>query len=105
MEWKEIQKVSLFLKRKYEQSDLVVNRKTWSRADLVRGFIADIGSLSKLTMAADGLRQIPDFENKLGHEFADCLWSLAVLAHEYGIDVEKEFFKLQELLLNRLSTK
>ena len=45
-------------------------------------------------MAADGLRNIPSHREKLGHEMADCLWSLLVLAKEYEIDLENEFMQL-----------
>jgi NTP pyrophosphatase (non-canonical NTP hydrolase) len=66
------------------------------------GFVGDVGSLAKLTMAADGSRNISKFEEKLGHEMADCLWSLLVLAKEYEVDLEKELLQLTEELEKKL---
>ena len=85
---------ALELRKLFMAQELRSHGKVWSRADLMRGFIADVGALSKLSMAADGLRSIDNFQEKLGHEFADCLWSLIVLAEEYSVDLESEFDRL-----------
>jgi NTP pyrophosphatase (non-canonical NTP hydrolase) len=42
----------------------------------------------------------------VGHELADCLWSVLVLARLYGVDLEGEFQHmtddLQQVLTSRL---
>lgn len=66
-------------------------RRPWSRAEVMQGFVVDVGALMKLTMAREGLRAVPDLEAKLEHELADCLWSVLVLARLHGVDLERAF--------------
>jgi NTP pyrophosphatase (non-canonical NTP hydrolase) len=47
-------------------------------------------------MAVDGRREIPDARDRLGHELADCLWSVLVLADRYGIDLVAEFARMTD---------
>lgn len=49
--------------------------------------------LAKLIPADAGVRHIDDCKAKLGHELSDCLWSIIVLAHKYGIDLQAEFVR------------
>lgn len=65
--------------------------RAWSREEIVQGFVVDVGELMQLTMAKRGLRKMDDVDRKLGHELADCLWSVLVLAKLHGVDLEKEF--------------
>lgn len=72
------------------------------------GFMGDIGDLMKLIQAKNGVRAIPDVDDKLAHELADCLWSICVLADLYKIDLEQAFVKTmdeieQHLLVNKRS--
>lgn len=55
------------------------------------GFTGDVGDLAKLVMAQEGAREIPGGRAALGHELADCLWSVLVLASVYDIDLASEF--------------
>jgi NTP pyrophosphatase (non-canonical NTP hydrolase) len=97
-----IKEIALAVRRQFSEMENKTYGKTWTRADLLRGFVADVGALAKLTMAADGLREIPNYQEKLGHELADCLWSIIVLADEYNIDLENEFESLISSLSNKL---
>ncbi|WP_406045463.1 hypothetical protein OG799_13905 [Micromonospora sp. NBC_00898] len=56
--------------------------------------MGDVGDLAKLVMAVDGRREIADARERLGHELADCLWSVLVLADRYGVDLVAEFDKM-----------
>lgn len=67
--------------------------RSWTREELALGFVGDVGDLAKLLLAEAEVREIPDAKEKLGHELADCLWSIIVLADEYGIDLEEAFLK------------
>ncbi len=96
---------ALQLKNIFDESALRRGEKPWSRGELVRGFVGDVGALSKLSMAADGLRSLPGHREKLGHELADCLWSVLVLADEYGVDLENEFDRLINKLSNELEAE
>ena len=61
--------------------------------------------LMKLIQARNGIRAIPDATHKLGHELADCLWSVLVLAQTYGIDLEAVFLSTMDELAQHIATK
>lgn len=68
--------------------------RTWTREEIMQGFVVDVGDLMKLVMAKAGARRVDgDVDAKLAHELSDCLWSVLVLAKMYGFDLEKEFLK------------
>jgi NTP pyrophosphatase (non-canonical NTP hydrolase) len=75
----------------YDSHNIAAGRGAWSTGDLALGFVGDVGDLAKLVMAVDGRREIPDARERLGHELADCLWSVLVLADRYGVDLPAEF--------------
>lgn len=75
----------------YDRSNAAAGRGAWSTGDLALGFVGDVGDLAKLVMAVDGRREIADARVRLGHELADCLWSVLVLAERYGVDLVAEF--------------
>ncbi len=53
----------------------------------------DIGDLAKLVQAKEGVRHVEDLDSAIGHELADCLWSIIVLADKYNVDLEASFIK------------
>ena len=65
--------------------------RSWTREELMQGFVGDVGDLMKLVMAKAGARPVADVDRKLAHELSDCLWSVLVLARAYDVDLEKEF--------------
>jgi len=72
--------------------------RTWTREEIMQGFVVDVGDLMKLVMAKNGARLVDDVDRKLAHELSDCLWSVLVLAKLYDIDLEKEFLKTMDEL-------
>jgi NTP pyrophosphatase (non-canonical NTP hydrolase) len=80
----------------YDRYHLAAGRERWDTGDLALGFVGDVGDLAKLVMAMDGRREIPDARARLGHELADCLWSVLVLADRYGVDLVAEFRTMTE---------
>ncbi len=72
--------------------------RTWTREEIMQGFVVDVGDLMKLVMAKAGVRQVDNVDVKLAHELSDCLWSVLVLAKLYGVDLEKEFLKTMDEL-------
>ncbi|MFI7209936.1 nucleotide pyrophosphohydrolase [Micromonospora maritima] len=78
----------------YDRHNLAAGRGPWSTGDLALGFVGDVGDLAKLVMAVDGRREIADARERLGHELADCLWSVLVLADRYGVDLAAEFARM-----------
>ena len=65
--------------------------RTWTREEIMQGFVVDVGDLMKLVMAKNGARLVDDVDRKLAHELSDCLWSILVLAKLYDVDLEREF--------------
>jgi NTP pyrophosphatase (non-canonical NTP hydrolase) len=72
--------------------------RTWTREEIMQGFVVDVGDLMKLVMAKAGARRVDEVDAKLAHELSDCLWSVLVLARLYGVDLEKEFLKTMDEL-------
>jgi NTP pyrophosphatase (non-canonical NTP hydrolase) len=72
--------------------------RTWTREEIMQGFVVDVGDLMKLVMAKAGARLVDEVDRKLTHELSDCLWSVLVLARLYDIDLEKEFLKTMDEL-------
>ncbi|HEY4299419.1 MAG TPA: MazG nucleotide pyrophosphohydrolase domain-containing protein [Candidatus Didemnitutus sp.] len=69
-------------------------QRPWTREEIAQGFVVDVGDLVRLVMAKAGRRQVAHVDRKLGHELADCLWSVLVLADRYGVNLESEFEKM-----------
>ena len=78
----------------YDRGHVAAGRRAWDPDEFMMGFVGDVGDLAKLVMAVDGRREIPGARDKLGHELADCLWSVLVLAQRYGVDLEEEFVRM-----------
>lgn len=66
-------------------------RAEWTTSDIMSGFVGDVGDLTKLVMAKEGRRDVPDVDQKVAHELADCLWSILVLAKKLDVDLEASF--------------
>jgi NTP pyrophosphatase (non-canonical NTP hydrolase) len=60
------------------------------------GFVGDVGDLAKLAIAAEGAREAPDGPDALGHELADCLWAVLVLARLHDVDLAAEFRRMTD---------
>lgn len=77
--------------------------QAWTCEDIAMGFVGDVGDMMKLVMAQKGIRAIPDASARLAHELADCLWSLLVLADQYGIDMERAFLQTMDQLEQQIT--
>jgi NTP pyrophosphatase (non-canonical NTP hydrolase) len=87
----------------YDRHNVAAGRSAWTTRDLALGFVGDVGDLAKLVMAVDGRREIENARERLGHELADCLWSVLVLADRYQIDLGAEFKRMTDDLYAELS--
>jgi NTP pyrophosphatase (non-canonical NTP hydrolase) len=96
MDIEALQARAVEIARQYDQHHADAGREAWSTGDLALGFVGDVGDLAKLVMAVDGRRVIPDAGARLGHELADCLWSVLVLADRYGVDLVAEFVRMTD---------
>ena len=103
MEFQEITKRALELRRKYAAMEEKRYGSSWTGEELALGFVGDVGDLAKLVVAMEGKRAIPDAEAKLAHELSDCLWSVIALADAYQIDLEKAFLQTMQELDERIA--
>jgi NTP pyrophosphatase (non-canonical NTP hydrolase) len=79
--------------------------RSWENDEIALGFVGDVGDLAKLVIAQNGVRDIPDAREKLAHELSDCLWSIIVLAHNYGLDLETVFMENMDALSQQIEAK
>lgn len=93
MKLNDLEKLALQLNGLYEQLEIKRHGRIWTTEELALGFVGDVGDLAKLIQANAGIRHVDDYKAKLGHELSDCLWSIIVLAHKCGIDLQAEFVK------------
>ena len=101
MRFEDLQRQAVAVHDKYDKLNQQQRGLSWNEQQLMAGFVGDVGVLSKIIMAKHGLRDMDDVDQKLAHELSDCLWSVLVLAHKYGINLETEFTKT----MNELSKK
>lgn len=103
MKYRELEESALKLNELYEDLEIKLYGRVWSTEELALGFVGDMGDLAKLIQANAGIRNIDDFKSKLGHELSDCLWSVIVLANKCGIDLEAEFSRNVNELMEYVS--
>src|ERR1051325_316044 len=94
MDLSELRERALETAALYDRHNLAAGRTEWSPSDFMMGFVGDVGDLAKLVMAVEGRRDIPDARAYLGHELADCLWWVLVLAQRYDVDLPAEFARM-----------
>lgn len=89
MEFRDLVQRATDVRNKYAELEQMNYGSAWTSEELALGFVGDVGDLAKLIMAKDGRRSIPGVEHKL----ADCLWSIMVLVHIHGVDLEQAFIQ------------
>ncbi|MFA6383084.1 MAG: nucleotide pyrophosphohydrolase [Parcubacteria group bacterium] len=105
MDIKELSKRAIEIKEKYHQLEQKKYGKKWTNAQVMEGFVGDVGDLMKLVMAKEGIGEADDLGEKLAHELADYLYCVLVLSEKYGIDIEKAFLKTMEDLDEGINKK
>jgi NTP pyrophosphatase (non-canonical NTP hydrolase) len=103
MTFSDLESSALQLNALYEQLEIKRYGRAWTTQELALGFVGDVGDLAKLVQAHAGVRTIEDCHAKLGHELSDCLWSILVLAHKCGIDLQAEFARNTRELVEHVS--
>ena len=104
MDFKQVQQRALEVREKYSHLEMKQKGKSWTNAQIMEGFVGDVGDLMKLVMAKEGARDYEHVDEKLAHELADCLWCVLVLADKYGVDLEASFMKTMDELNNRIES-
>jgi NTP pyrophosphatase (non-canonical NTP hydrolase) len=105
MEFSELIKRAAHIRQGYAEFEQKRYGRSWTDEELALGFVGDVGDLVKLVQTKNGIRAVPDVDQKLEHELADCMWSVIVLAQHYGIDLEAAFLKTMDELEQYLSTQ
>jgi len=104
MQFQQLLKRALEIRKQYETFEKKTKGRSWSRSDIMEGFIGDMGDLMKLIMVKEGKRGDPKgVDEKLAHELSDCLWSIMVLSKKYDVNLEKSFLETMDYLEERLS--
>jgi NTP pyrophosphatase (non-canonical NTP hydrolase) len=105
MDLKELSKRANEIKEKYYQLEMKKYGKKWTNAQIMEGFVVDVGELMETVMAKEGIRDGDNIDKKLAHELSDCLFSLLVLSDKYDIDIEKEFLENMDGLSYKINKK
>lgn len=105
MNFDDIQRRAIEIRNKYDELNHAKRGITWNEQQIMAGFVGDVGDLSKIIMAKQGLRDIEDVDNKLAHELSDCLWSVLVLASKYNIDLSAKFMETMDDLDKRIDSE
>lgn len=105
MDIKELTNRAMEIRKKYMELEKLTHGRSWTRPEVLQGFMGDVGDLSKIIMAKEGIRDIKDADNEIKYELADCLWSILVLAKEYDVDIEQAFLGTMDRLEGKIDTK
>ncbi len=105
MEFQELTRRAIAIREQYAGLERAKYGRAWSGEEIAMGFVGDVGDLMKLVMAQHGIREIPDAKEKLGHELADCLWAVIVLAEVYGVDLEQAFLTTMDDLETHIAAQ
>lgn len=100
----QIKKLSIDIKKTYDEINHNDGHKKWQVSDFTMGMIGDCGDLCKLIMAKNKLRRSKseDLDKDIEHELVDILWSLIVIADELNIDLEKVSITQLNILKTRV---
>ncbi|WP_314174678.1 nucleoside triphosphate pyrophosphohydrolase family protein [Streptomyces winkii] len=82
----------------YDELNRLERGRVWTREEFMLGFTGDVGDLAKLVMAEEGAREVRGGRGALEHELADCLWSVLILAHRYGVPLAEAYHRTMDEL-------
>lgn len=98
MKFEEIIQRAKQIREKYAELEKKRDGKEWTKEQLMQGFLKDVSDLKTILTS-----QKVD-ESKLGHELADCLWSIIILAEKYNINLEETFIRTMNELEEKLNS-
>ncbi|HEV7625967.1 MAG TPA: MazG nucleotide pyrophosphohydrolase domain-containing protein [Streptomyces sp.] len=105
MDLDELRRRAVHIHDRYDRLNCHERGRVWTREEFMLGFMGDVGDLAKLVMAEEGARDVPGGRAALEHELADCLWSVLILSHRYGVDLEDSFCRTMDELDAAISAK
>ncbi len=98
MKFEEIIKRAKQIREKYAELEKKRDGKEWTKEQLLQGFLKDVSEL-KMILSSQEVDN-----TKLGHELADCLWSIIILADKYNINLEESFIRTMNELEERFNS-
>lgn len=104
MDFKKLLAYAAQIKATYEKRNRKAGRKVWGASQYAQGLVGDVGDLLKLLIEMDQNRD-KKISSKFKHELADALFSLAAVADETGVDLEKEFAVNLQYLEQKLAER
>ena len=104
MEFGAMVRRAMDVRQRYAELERARYGRAWTDEEIALGFVGDVGDLAKPVMARNGIRTLPDADERLAHELADCLWSVCVLAQLYGIDLEHAFLDTMDELKRHITS-
>jgi NTP pyrophosphatase (non-canonical NTP hydrolase) len=93
MEFENLRDQARAVRARYAELESEHYGRAWTTEEIMLGFLGDVGDLAKLVQGKAGVRPREDLDEALGHELADCLWSVMTLADVYGVDLEAAFIQ------------
>lgn len=96
------------VRRRFAAYEVANIGREWTTAEVMSGFVVDVGDLTRLVMAATGARQVRDqseLRSQLEHELADCLWSVLVLSERLDVDLAAAFDRTMRELTEVLDSE
>ena len=105
MEFQALIQRAMQVREKYAALEKRQYGRAWTSEEIALGFVGDVGDLAKLVQAQNGIRNIPDADNKIAHELADCLWSTIVLSKMFNVDLESAFVQTMDDLEKQIASR
>jgi NTP pyrophosphatase (non-canonical NTP hydrolase) len=102
MEFQKLTNRALDLHRQYREKEKQLYGSPSTSETIAQGFLGDVSNLSKLVMAEQGKRSIPNSRDQLAALLSHCLWSVIVLANMHDIDIEQSFMETMDRLESHL---
>lgn len=102
MKLQDISHEALRIKKLYAKYEKKKFGRKWKKEEMFTGLVSDIGDLSRLILAKEGMMNIDHLKERMEHEISECLWGILVLANEYDIDVEDAFTRNMKALEKRI---
>jgi NTP pyrophosphatase (non-canonical NTP hydrolase) len=96
VEFKVLAQRAAQIRSRYRQYEMSTYGREWTDEEIALGFVGSGGDLVKLAQAKNGVRVLPDVDQRLAHELADCLWSLDTLADLHEIDLGQAFLQTMD---------
>ena len=98
MDFDEMRARARGVREQYAAMETARYGRSWTREEIMLGFLGDVGDLAKLVQGKEGVRPRDNLDEALAHELAACLWCVMTLADAYDVDLEAAFGSTMDAL-------